>query len=389
MIGDLKNLGSIAHVFNGKTPSKLEQRKQGHPVLKIKNVSESGIFRGNNESFVDSSLADKYKDRWIQEGDILILNAAHNADYVGSKVFFADKSVVGFLPTGEWLIIRANKQCISPDFLFFWTISPNTKIKIRKVVKGIHLYPKDIADLKVLIPSSKEINEVLEVLVSARKIQALRLSLIDSMAELKKAIFFEIFGDVVINDKRWNLEKFSNIGVLDRGRSRHRPRDAAHLYGGQYPFIQTGDVSNCGGLLDTYTNTYSEAGLAQSKLWDIDTLCITIAANIAKTGILKIKACFPDSVVGFTVNKSKATNRYVQTWLSFLQPILEANAPQAAQKNINLQILRDLPIPVPPLHIQNSFDEKISQIEAIKEKQNVALNKSKEIFQSLLSKFFP
>ena len=389
MIGDLKTLGSIASVFNGKTPSKLEQRKQGHPVLKIKDVSESGVFRGNNESFVDSALAEKYKDKWIQEGDILILNAAHNADYVGSKVFYADKSVVGFLPTGEWLIIRANQEYISPDFLFFWTISPNTKIKIRKVVKGIHLYPKDVAELTVLVPSAKEMSEALEILISARKIQALRLSLSDSMAELTKAIFFQIFGDIVLNDKGWAVEKFSDVGVLDRGKSRHRPRDAAHLFGGKYPFIQTGDVANCGGLINSYTNTYSDAGLAQSKLWEIDTLCITIAANIAKTGILKIKACFPDSVVGFTVDKSKATNRYVQTWLGFLQPILEANAPQAAQKNINLQILRDLPIPVPPLQFQNLFDETISKLEVMKERQMIALDKSREIFQSLLSKFFP
>jgi type I restriction enzyme, S subunit len=40
--------------------------------------------------------------------------------------------------------------------------------------------------------------------------------------------------------------------------------------------------------------------LAQSKLWPEGTLCITIAANIAETGILTFPACFPDSVVGLT-----------------------------------------------------------------------------------------
>jgi type I restriction enzyme S subunit len=95
-----------------------------------------------------------------------------------------------------------------------------------------------------------------------------------------------------------------------------------------------------------YKSTYSELGLAQSKLWSSGTLCITIAANIAKTGILKLDACFPDSVVGFLPGSGVVTN-YVQAWLGFLQPTLEASAPQAAQKNINLEILRDLSIPVP------------------------------------------
>ncbi|MBK6882036.1 MAG: hypothetical protein IPH05_03655 [Flavobacteriales bacterium] len=51
-----------------------------------------------------------------------------------------------------------------------------------------------------------------------------------------------------------------------------------------------------------YTQTYTEAGLAQSKLWPKGTICITIAANIAELTILGLDACFPDSVLGFIVN---------------------------------------------------------------------------------------
>ena len=97
----------------------------------------------------------------------------------------------------------------------------------------------------------------------------------------------------------WHLVKLSDLGEVNRGRSRHRPRDAAHLYGGSYPFIQTGDVKASGGRIVSYTQTYSEEGLAQSRLWPENTMCITIAANIAETGILTFPACFPDSVIGF------------------------------------------------------------------------------------------
>ena len=90
------------------------------------------------------------------------------------------------------------------------------------------------------------------------------------------------------------------LGQVARGRSRHRPRDAAQLYGGPYPFVQTGDVKRANLYLSEYEKTYSETGLAQSKLWPAGTLCITIAANIADTAILGIDACFPDSVIGFT-----------------------------------------------------------------------------------------
>src|ERR1035438_8892162 len=102
----------------------------------------------------------------------------------------------------------------------------------------------------------------------------------------------------------WQLKKLIELGELSRGRSRHRPRHAPHLYGGPYPFIQTGDVKASGGRISSYQQTYSEAGLAQSRMWPAGTLCITIAANIAETGILAFPACFPDSIVGFVADSS-------------------------------------------------------------------------------------
>ena len=91
---------------------------------------------------------------------------------------------------------------------------------------------------------------------------------------LLPALFEEMFGDLQLNTKNWDTLPFSDIGQLDRGKSQHRPRDAAHLYGGSYPFVQTGDVANANGVITTYSQTYSEAGLAQSKLWPAGTLCM-------------------------------------------------------------------------------------------------------------------
>ena len=110
----------------------------------------------------------------------------------------------------------------------------------------------------------------------------------------------------------WPLYKLDQLGSLSRGRSRHRPRDAAHLYGGKYPFIQTGDVKHAHLYLREYSQTYSEAGLAQSRLWPAGTLCITIAANIADTAILAIDACFPDSIIGFVASPEKTDTKFVK-----------------------------------------------------------------------------
>ena len=96
----------------------------------------------------------------------------------------------------------------------------------------------------------------------------------------------------------WSWVTLPQLGELNRGKSRHRPKNDPWLLGGQYPFVQTGDIRKAETWLRKFEDTYSEFGLAQSRLWPAGTLCITIAANIADTAILGFDACFPDSVVG-------------------------------------------------------------------------------------------
>ena len=105
-----------------------------------------------------------------------------------------------------------------------------------------------------------------------------------------------------------NLDEIAKI--FGRGKSRHRPRNEPSLYGGKYPFIQTDDVRNAGLVVESYSQTYSELGLAQSKLWPSGTVCITIAANIAETAILGFDACIPDSIIGVVVDDAKADNKF-------------------------------------------------------------------------------
>ena len=56
----------------------------------------------------------------------------------------------------------------------------------------------------------------------------------------------------------------ANLGELERGKSKHRPRNAPKLFGGPYPFIQTGEVKAANRTIRSYSQTYSKFGLKQS-----------------------------------------------------------------------------------------------------------------------------
>ena len=144
----------------------------------------------------------------------------------------------------------------------------------------------------------------------------------------------------------------TDLGHVSRGRSRHRPRDADFLYGGPYPFIQTGDVKKANFFVKEFSQTYSDAGLAQSKMWPAGTLCITIAANIAEVAILGIDACFPDSIIGFIADESICDHRYVKYWFDAYKRQFKQVAQGAAQDNLSQQKLLSFKLPVPDLSVQ-------------------------------------
>ncbi|EMP7267172.1 restriction endonuclease subunit S [Acinetobacter baumannii] len=157
----------------------------------------------------------------------------------------------------------------------------------------------------------------------------------------------------------WVWATLSQVGWLDRGKSQYRPRNAPHLYGGDYPFIQTSDIRYADTFLENYEKTYSEAGLAQSRLWPIGTMCITIAANIGHTAIMSFEGCFPDSLVGFLTTSNDVSVRYIEFFMRTIQQKLEDEAPATAQKNINLDILSKVVLPLPP------FKEQVYLVEVL------------------------
>ena len=153
----------------------------------------------------------------------------------------------------------------------------------------------------------------------------------------------------------------NDLGYVNRGRSKHRPRNAPELYGGPYPFVQTADIKHADLYLTKYGQTYSELGLAQSRLWPAGTLCITIAANIADTAILGCEACFPDSVIGFIPDEDKCDVRYVKYLFDTqLQTAFKQLSQGVAQDNLSKDKLLSIKFCVPDLPVQRRIADVLS-----------------------------
>jgi type I restriction enzyme, S subunit len=161
----------------------------------------------------------------------------------------------------------------------------------------------------------------------------------------------------------WSWARFPELGEFGRGKSKHRPRNDPALFNPpKYPLIQTGEVSRAKGIVQEVHSYYSAIGLAQSRMWPKGTLCITIAANIAESAVLGFDSCFPDSVVGFVPASAMGNVEYFLLFVETAKADLLAFAPATAQKNINLEILSSLLIPVPPLNELTRIVARVAQL---------------------------
>ena len=189
--------------------------------------------------------------------------------------------------------------------------------------------------------------------------------------------------------KSWIPRKLNELGFVGRGRSRNRPRNDPTLYGGPYPFIQTADIMASDLRVTKYSQTYSEKGLAQSKLWGENTLCMTIAGeNTAETAILSFKACFPDSIVGFVADLNKADVRFVKYYLDTIKQQLKNVSKGATQDNLSLDKLLSFDILTPPVTTQHKIATILSAYDDLIENNKRRIDILEKMAQLLFREWF-
>jgi len=186
----------------------------------------------------------------------------------------------------------------------------------------------------------------------------------------------------------WELKSFDELGFIGRGKSRHRPRNDESLYGGEFPLIQTGDVKNANLYITKYSQTYSQKGLDQSKLWEPNTLCITIAANIADTTILGIQACFPDSIIGFVADENVCDVRFIKYHFDIVQKQMQMVSQGATQDNLSLEKLLKFKVPTPPLETQKRIASILSNYDDLIENNLKRIKLLEETAQNIYKEWF-
>ena len=167
-----------------------------------------------------------------------------------------------------------------------------------------------------------------------------------------------IFNSSKYNES-WQDKQLAELGTFQRGKSRHRPRNDPKLFkNGKYPLVQTGEVKAANLYIRTHNARYSDFGLLQSAIWPENTLCITIAANIAETALLGYPMCFPDSIVGFNADPNESSELFMHYVFTYIRKSIQDSASGSIQDNINIDYLTGMKFKIP----EKSYQDKIVAI---------------------------
>jgi type I restriction enzyme S subunit len=381
----------VAHYINGYAFKPEDWGNVGLPIIRIAQINDPET----DHDYYDGPIADDYV---IEDGDLLFSWSATLTTLIWNR--------------GPALLNQHIFKVIPQEGVDLHFLHHLIDYKIEDLARQSHgstmkhIKKSDLLPFPLVIPPLPEQRRIAEILDAADAAIRETERVIAKLRQVKQGLLHDLltrgldahghlrdpdvhpeqFKDSPLGriPRDWEILPLAEVAAVNRGKFSHRPRNDPDYYGGQYPFIQTGDIASAeGDLITSYSQTLNERGSAVSRDFPVGTIAITIAANIADTAILGIPMYFPDSIVGAVV-KEPHNNRYIELCIRRAKRRLEAQAPQSAQKNINLGILRPLRIPVPNPNEQNRIAETYESLVARIRAEEAVLAKRRQVKRGLM-----
>jgi len=245
-----------------------------------------------------------------------------------------------------------------------------------------------VEDILIPLPPLDIQKQIAHELDTVSELLALRKQQLKELDQLIMSVFYEMFGDPVMNEKGWYLHTLSSLSNEKLSYGSGVP---AIDYDGETRYIRITDINDDGTLnLNLVSPQKNED---KYILQDGDILFARSGATVGKT--LRYRSEYGRSIyAGYLIRMIPNTSRvlpdyiYYFTKTNYYNNFIESNKKTVAQPNINAQQFGSLIIGVPPLSLQNIFVENVKEIESQKALVKQAIDETQLLFDSLMSKYF-
>ena len=376
---EYKTFGEIGTFLRGKNIQKTDFVSGGLPCIHY------GQIHTKFDISIDyhlSEIPQEVYDKAIiaSPGDVIIAITSEDIDGSCKSVVWLGNYDIAV--SAHAAILKHN---MNGKFIAYYLRS-NTfftqKLKYARGFKVMEIKTKDLAKLVLPIPPKPTQLSIVSELDKLNELIQIKKAQLKDYDALAQSIFYEMFGDPVVNEKGWEVKTFGDCFSIGAGGT---PSTKVKEYwdNGTIPWIGSNMCQNCI-ITETDGKFITEEGLNHSstKLLSPGTVLVAlVGATIGKVGLLRIETCTNQNVAFIKVQEAETfTSEFVYYHLMGLygefMKIGKGNFKMANQGFIKL-----LPISCPPLSLQQSFAQKIEQIE----QQKAAIQKTITDLETLLA----
>jgi len=368
-------LKDICRLINGRAYKQEELLDAGkYPVLRVGN-----FFSDKEFYYSDLELED---DKYCDNGDLLF---AWSASF-GPKIWTGEKVIYHYHIWKMELTDRVNKE-----YLFYYLFHLSERIKSEG--HGgimIHTTKAEMEEREFILPTIDEQKSISEILAKVEAVINKRKEELSALDDLIKARFVELFGNPNSNEKCWSMGVINDIGTCVAGATPSTKVDE-YWDGGTIPWMSSGEV-NKGRVFETDT-FITQLGYdnASTKLVPPKTVVLAMAGQGKTRGmaaITEIELCTNQSICSI-VNNEKIDAEYLLCFLRLQYKELRgASTNTDGRGGLNLKIIGNYPIMIPPIEMQKEFADFVKQVDKSKVVVQKALDETQVLFDSLMQQYF-
>lgn len=379
----MAKLGDIATYINGYAFKPQDWSDEGIPIIRIQDLTGNS-YQANR---YNGEYVSKYE---VNDGDVLISWSAS----LGVYIWHGEKAVLN----QHIFKVVFDKERISKDFFVHQVglILENAASDAHGATMK-HLTKPVFDALPFYLPPYEKQCEIAEVLDKVTSLISLRKQQLAKLDELVKARFVEMFGDPINNPMKWIISKIEDITAQEKNALKAGPfgsalkkefyvRSGYKIYGQEQ--VICGDASFGDYYIDE--EKYKELKNCAVQAGDI---LISLVGTYGKTLIM------PDNyeagiinprLMKITLNKNKVTPIYFKYYFesNALKASMDANTHGGTMGILNLGIIRQMKIQVPPLSLQNQFAAFVERVDQQKQTVQQSLERLELMKKALMQEYF-
>lgn len=380
------SIGEFCKTGSGGTPSRSKRREYYDggtiPWIKSGELAQS-VVTASEEYITEKGLSES-SAKFLEPGAILIAMYGATVGQVSRLAIPAatNQAVCHVYPDRE--------RCV-PDYLYRVLKGAKDRLLAKRVGGGQpNISQKIIRDFKIPLPPLPEQKRIAAILDAADALRAKRRESIKALDDLVQSTFLEMFGDPVTNPKGWEVVRFETLGKSRLGKMLDKGKEAGDC---QYPYLANFNVQwgrfELGELREM---DFDQDDQKEFELRNGD-LLICEGGEVGRSAIWRCaleNVYFQKALHRVRLNPAKALPEFGQHFMWFMAKNggFRDFTNSATIAHLTGAKLKGLPVPLPPLDLQQHFATIVETIEQQKARCRAQLDELDTLFASLQSRAF-